>query len=81
MPKKVYFLCKIQFLIVSILNTGGLKRAHHYTRFIEEVFDIINFVTVSFNIHCRKMRFSASSQISINGKSITGQFEVLVLNV
>ena len=39
------------------------------------------FVMVILIIHGRKMRFSASSQNSISGKSIFGQFGVNFLNV
>ena len=39
------------------------------------------FVTVFFNIHGRKTRFSASSQNSISEKPTFGPFEVIFLNV
>ena len=41
----------------------------------------VYYVIVIFNICGRKMRFSASSQISLSEKSIFGQFEVIFLNV
>ena len=41
----------------------------------------VYFVIVIFNILCRKMRFSESSQISISEKSIFGQIEVILLYV
>ena len=41
----------------------------------------VYFVTVIFNIHGRKMRFSESSQNFISEKSIFGQFEVIFLNL
>ena len=45
------------------------------------VFGNVYFVIVIFNIRGRKMRFSESSQNSMFGKSIFGQFEVIFLNV
>ena len=45
------------------------------------VFGNVYFVTVIFNIHGRKTRFSKSSQNSISEISIFGHFEVIFLNV
>ena len=45
------------------------------------IFGNVYVVIVISNIHGRKMRFSESSQNSITEKSISGQFEVLFLNV
>ena len=41
----------------------------------------VYFVIVFFNIHCRKMRFSESSEFFMSEKSIFGHFEVIFLNV
>ena len=45
------------------------------------VFGSVFFVILIFNIHGRKERFTASSQISIPEKPIFGHFEVIFLNV
>ena len=41
------------------------------------VFGSIDFVGVIFDIHCRKRRFSASSQLFLAKNSIFGRFEVV----
>ena len=52
---------------------------------LHAVFNIVSgnvyFIMFDFIIHGRKMRFSASSQISLSRKSIFGHFEVIILNV
>ena len=52
---------------------------------LQAIFNVISanvyFVIVIFNIHCRKVRFSASSPNSITEKSIFGHLEVIFLNV
>ena len=45
------------------------------------VFGNVYFVKVIFSIHGRKMQFSEKSQNSKSEKSISGQFEVIFLNV
>ena len=45
------------------------------------VFGNLYFVIVVFTIGGQKKRFPESSQNSISGKSIFGQFEVIFLNV
>ena len=42
-------------------------------------FGNVYFVVVIFNIRCRKMRFSESSQNSMSEKSNFGQLEVIFL--
>ena len=45
------------------------------------VFSNVYFVTLIFNIHERKLRFSEGSQSSISEKLIFGHFEVIFRNV
>ena len=52
---------------------------------LHAVFNVVSgnldFVPVIFNIRCRKMQFSESSQNSMSEKSIFGHFEVIFFNV
>ena len=77
----MHFLSKIQNLTVSIIDIGGIERAHLCTKLLMLFLDILYFVIpVSISLG-RKMRLSASSQISITAKSIFGHFEVIFLKI
>ena len=58
-----------------------MKWPNHYTHFLISIWTNILFFIVNTNIHDPKLRFSVSSQNSISGKSIFGEFEVIFLNV
>ena len=76
----------VNFVQISIFNCVCHKRwGYKMSTSLHAVFNVVSgsiyFLIRIFNIHGRKMGFSAGSQISISEKSIFAQFEVISPNV